>query len=142
MNLALAGAADTSIGACAWLLPGDVAPVTSLLNLQTQANSLSKLYTWVTRNVSAKLHNRSRQTVKKPDGWLKARIRWLAESDQFSQFFMVLILINSIAMAVEFDGMSDTMQSNLQVLNLILTGAFVVEVAVKVFFPLLPSCSC
>lgn len=40
--------------------------------------------------------------------------------------------------AVEFDGMSSTMQANLAVLNTVLTWAFAAEVVLKVT---LPSCT-
>lgn len=47
---------------------------------------------------------------------------------------MVLILVNTVAMAMEHDGMSETLQDQLTKLNTYLTYAFAFEVAVKVTF--------
>jgi Ion transport protein len=98
----------------------------------------------VARFVSAKLstlfqqctaarQSRKRQTTKQGKlQELQKQMSWLVESNAFSQLFMVLILVNTISMAVEYDGMSSSMQDRLQVLNTILTWSFAAEVVLKV----------
>jgi Ion transport protein len=56
----------------------------------------------------------------------------VAEHSWFNKIFMTLILINTAAMAAEYDCMSSSMQQTLQQLNLVLTVAFGAEVLIKV----------
>lgn len=77
----------------------------------------------------------------KQDGWLQKKFRWLCMHPRFTQVFMCLILVNSVLMAVEYDGMSSAMEDALSNLNLVLSGAFAIEVAVKVCSVALAGCS-
>jgi hypothetical protein len=102
--------------------------------LQEEENSLAKLLTSVQQRLAhfsrqqKSMHKRRKKFVL----W-----RWmsiLADSPWFSYFFMVLILINTLAMAIEYDGMSADMGQRLQQLNTTLVYAFCVELAIKVSF--------
>jgi hypothetical protein len=61
--------------------------------------------------------------------------RWLrkvADNTWFSRFFMILIAVNMVAMAVEHDGQSKAMSERLAQLNTIIVYLFCVEIVVKV----------
>lgn len=114
--------------------------------LQVRASSVAKLMRWMRQKAaSTAVSLATRLTSNRQEGCLQRNIRRLAEHEWFRHLFTALILLNTVAMAVEYDGMSGKMQSDLRLLNLILTVAFACEVIIKVHPPLvtMPSeCHC
>lgn len=45
----------------------------------------------------------------------------LCSHNLFNQFFLLAIVINTLLLALEFDGMSDTFSSSLETANIVLT---------------------
>jgi len=62
--------------------------------------------------------------------WLKNDV---VEEPWFSNFFLFCIYLNTVLLAVEYDGMSPKLAEGLDMTNLVLTGLFTVELGVKVF---------
>jgi Ion transport protein len=62
---------------------------------------------------------------------LRTRLRTITESSTFDRFFLVLIVLNTLAMAVVYNGMPDTMSQTLDWFNSIFTFVFVAEVVLK-----------
>ena len=67
----------------------------------------------------------------KPRGGIAA-IRAVVEHRWFGPFFTVLILINTLVLAMEFEGMSDAYAEVLSGFNLALTVSFMVEMVLKI----------
>ena len=65
-------------------------------------------------------------------GAVRQWLRDLQATELFNRTFMLLILINTGAMASESDGMANASVQQLETLNRVLTVAFTVEVLVKV----------
>lgn len=76
--------------------------------------------------------SRREQATEKPKSTFQQAFAMVADHAGFTRIFMALIIINTIAMAMEHDGMSEVLQDRLTSLNTILTYAFAFEVAVKV----------
>ena len=55
----------------------------------------------------------------------------VVESRYFSIFFTTCILLNTLVLAMEYDGMSDSYANGLSTVNLVLTLAFVAELVIK-----------
>jgi Ion transport protein len=58
-------------------------------------------------------------------------LRRVTDGSAFERFFLFLILANTLAMAVEYDGMPTSMSHTLSVINLVVTFIFLVEVLLK-----------
>jgi hypothetical protein len=61
-----------------------------------------------------------------------AAIRSVVESPRFGTFFTSLILANTLALAMEYEGMSDTYADSLAACNLALTISFALEMVLKI----------
>lgn len=86
-------------------------------------------------------HKKRQSEQSRPQEVSKSRFQQafaaVADHPLFTRLFMALILVNTVAMAMEHDGMSETLQDQLTGLNTYLTYAFAFEVVIKVIF-LLP----
>ena len=74
-----------------------------------------------------------KQMESKPS-WITIASAAVVDNPWFTRIFMTLILVNTVAMAMEHDGMSQDLQDRLTSLNTYLTFAFAFEVVVKVTF--------
>jgi hypothetical protein len=105
--------------------------------LQDKVSTVTKLMRWMRKRAASTAVSLAEMlTSEQQEGCLQRYLRWLAEHNWFRHLFTALILVNTVAMAVEYDGMSSKMQSDLRQLNFILTIAFACEVIIKVRPPL------
>lgn len=66
--------------------------------------------------------------------WVRTRfeIACLVHSKWFTGFFMVLIILNTVALAIEYHDMPDKMTQALHIANIVFTSLFGLEVVLKV----------
>jgi hypothetical protein len=85
--------------------------------------------------LSLLLFRRQQQWWKLPKYWWKKaqrRLCWFVQLKYFNNFFLALILVNTILLAIEYDGMPDTLSEFLSTTNMVLTQLFTLEVVLKV----------
>lgn len=63
---------------------------------------------------------------------IQRRLRWFVDLKYFNNFFLFLILVNTILLAIEYDGMPAGLSEFLNMTNLVLTQLFTLEVLLKV----------
>ena len=66
---------------------------------------------------------------------IKEQTRRLIMSKYFNNFFLLCILINTVLLAIEYNGMPKDMASALSDINFVLTQIFTLEVVLKVMKP-------
>ena len=91
---------------------------------------------------SKKLRKEERRALKEEErrkaenatlsGRIRRFFRGIIESKWFNPLFVVLILVNTLVLAMEYDGMPKTYGDTLATINLVLTIAFIVEMVFKV----------
>ncbi|KXZ47565.1 hypothetical protein GPECTOR_34g724 [Gonium pectorale] len=64
---------------------------------------------------------------------LQYRTRMLVNHNLFNQFFMLLIFVNTVLLALEYDNQPDSLTYFLNISNYVLTALFTTEMALKLF---------